>query len=128
MSAKIIDCVITPSHFNIGLKGNPPFINEDFHSLVIEDESHWYVSDNVIEVNLQKALQGETWPCALKGHGALNPVNEEKIKKEMMLERFQRENPVSSNKSIIYLIIIILHPFLHIKTPPLINSSFQKGF
>ena len=56
----------------------------------------WLVDNGVMEINLQKMLQGETWPCALKGHGTLNPIREEKVKKEMMLERFQRENPVSN--------------------------------
>jgi len=44
---------------------------------------------------LIKAHKGETWTQVLKGrHGIeIDPITKESIKKEMMLERFQEENP-----------------------------------
>jgi hypothetical protein len=41
VTAKIIDCTITENHLKLGIKGNPPFINEDFHATVVVDESFW---------------------------------------------------------------------------------------
>jgi len=37
--------------------------------------------------------KAETWVSALKGHVSLDPVEQEKVKKAIMLERFQEENP-----------------------------------
>ena len=37
---------------------------------VVEDDSMWMLGDDgEIEVNLQKMKKGDTWECALLGHG-----------------------------------------------------------
>lgn len=49
------------------------------------------IEDGEIHISLQKMSKGETWMSALKGHVGLDPFTEEKVKKQMMLERFQEE-------------------------------------
>eukprot|EP00026_Physarum_polycephalum_P017453 Phypoly_transcript_18681.p1 GENE.Phypoly_transcript_18681~~Phypoly_transcript_18681.p1 ORF type:complete len:156 (+),score=28.67 Phypoly_transcript_18681:53-520(+) len=93
VTAKMISCEITPQKLTIGLKGNPPFINEDFYAVIKKKESFWTVEDGEIHITLQKMLKGDTWLSALKGHQQLDPFAESEIKKNMMLERFQAENP-----------------------------------
>jgi len=48
-----------------------------------------------LNIVLSKAQKGSTWTSALVGrHGVeVDPLTQEAIKKEMMLERFQEENP-----------------------------------
>jgi hypothetical protein len=94
ITAKQISCKITSTHLSLGLKGaEKPFIDEDFFSKVKIDESSWMMSDGEIEVNLQKCNKAETWDCALKGHGELNPFVKGEVQKQLMLERFGEENP-----------------------------------
>jgi len=35
VKARMIDCKITPEKLTLGIKGNPPFINEEFFDRVI---------------------------------------------------------------------------------------------
>jgi len=93
VTAKHIACTITPKHLTLGIKGNPPFINEDLGGLAVADESYWMMEDGELHINIQKARKAETWPSALAGHAALDPVSKTEVQKKMMLERFQEENP-----------------------------------
>jgi hypothetical protein len=45
----------------------------------------------VLEV--QKAQKGVRWGALFQGHEKLNPLEEEGLKKKLLLERFQEENP-----------------------------------
>ena len=51
-----------------------------------------------LNINLQKAAKGEIWKCALKSkvqelNPTVDPYTEEEMRKKIMLERFQEENP-----------------------------------
>lgn len=96
VTAKHIACSIGANHMTLGIRGNPPFLDEDTGGLVRSDESYWMMNeDGELVVNLQKGFRGETWDCALQGRGgqAVDPATRQEIQKKMMLERFQAENP-----------------------------------
>mmetsp|Transcript_10079 Transcript_10079/g.11568 ORF Transcript_10079/g.11568 Transcript_10079/m.11568 type:complete len:151 (+) Transcript_10079:143-595(+) len=93
VKARMIDCKITPEKLTLGIKGNPPFINEEFFDRVIADESMWTMDNGEIEINLQKVKKASTWDACLKGHGELNPSVKTEVQKKMTLERFQEEHP-----------------------------------
>jgi hypothetical protein len=50
------------------------------------------LEDGVLHIQLSKSKVGESWPCACKGHGQLNAVEMEKVKQDLLLQRFQREH------------------------------------
>eukprot|EP01132_Coremiostelium_polycephalum_P001987 gene1987-2445_t len=94
VTAKMVSCTITPTRLTLGLKGNPPFINEEFYSKIKENDSFWTFEDGVIHITLTKMSKAETWFAALKGHLNQNDSNiNEDDKKKIMLERFQEEHP-----------------------------------
>eukprot|EP00913_Durusdinium_trenchii_P026178 g24559.t1 len=78
-----------PRHLRVGLKGNPPFLNEEVFSLVETDSSFWMIEDGELHIQLQKVHKAQTWHSALKGHGQLDMFSEQEINKKLMLERFQ---------------------------------------
>ena len=88
-----LDCKITPTHLKLGLKGNRPFLDEDTAGPVVQAESYWTLRDGEINIILQKMRRGETWDSALKGTGTVDPFTKQEIQRELMLERFQEENP-----------------------------------
>jgi len=93
VTAKMIDCKIDDRHFRIGIKGNPPFIDEDLFAQCIVDESLWMMEDGVLHINFQKAVLGDTWPSLLRGHAQLSAAEQEQETQQIMLERFGREHP-----------------------------------
>merc|ERR1711964_607849 len=84
---------IAPRHLSVGVKGNTPFLDEDIFSLVDLDCSFWMIEDGELHIELGKAHKGETWQCALMGHGKLDMFTEQEVNKQIMLERFQEEHP-----------------------------------
>ena len=90
---------ITPRQLSVGLQHHDRFfIDEPTWSLVDTTESSWYLDDTsgsrCLAVVLIKAHRGETWETALRGHGGLpNPVLQEEMKQQLLLERFQEEHP-----------------------------------
>jgi len=94
VKASMLNCTITPSHLTLGLKEAPhPFIDEATAGPVKAAESFWTLEDGELHILLQKASKGEVWPSALAGRGALDPLTSETVRKQLMLERFQEENP-----------------------------------
>ncbi|CAE8682946.1 unnamed protein product, partial [Polarella glacialis] len=89
----LLEIKVEPRHLKVGIKGNPPFLNEEVFSLVETDSSFWMIEDGELHIQLQKAHKGETWPAALKGHGQMDMFSEQEINKKLMLERFQEEHP-----------------------------------
>ena len=51
------------------------------------------IEDDELHVQLCKMKKGEAWTAACMGHQALDPVTQEEVKKNILLERFQEENP-----------------------------------
>jgi len=92
VTAKLINCVIESKHISIGIKGNPPYINDDLFSSVKHKESFWSIEDGELHIFLVKATLGETWPGVLAG-AVMDPFSQDQVKKNLMLERFQMENP-----------------------------------
>ena len=88
-----IDIDISSTHLKVGLKGNPPFLDEDFWEKVNTEESLWFFEEDEIQINLQKTYKAQLWGSALKGHNKLDPLTEQAVKKDILLERFQEENP-----------------------------------
>lgn len=93
VKAAHLDIVIASGHVRIGLKGNPPFIDEDLASSVIVKDSLWLMEDGEIHFTLTKAKKAETWPSVFKGHGELDEASKMEVQKRLLLERFQEEHP-----------------------------------
>ena len=62
------------------------------------------MSDNEININLQKMNKAERWDAALVNQ-KIDPFTVEEVKKKMMLERFQEE--VSTNKAVLFIMLFI---------------------
>lgn len=98
------------------------FLNEGTYGTVDVDESTWTLEDDdsvstnnnkrssdrrkIIVVTLTKANRGTVWEAALRGNPnaageaatnnsetAMDPISKEQVKKDLMLQRFQEENP-----------------------------------
>lgn len=88
-----LDIKISHGHVRVGIKGNPPFLDEDTGGEIVLAESFWSFQDGEITINFQKMRKGQTWMSALKGHGQLDPLAQQEDQKRLMLERFAQENP-----------------------------------
>lgn len=84
---------IERDHIEVGVRPNPPFLNEELGGLVIKSESFWMLEDEELIINLQKMRKAEMWTSACKRHGELDPFTKTEVQKKLMLERFQEENP-----------------------------------
>ncbi|KAG4920583.1 hypothetical protein JHK86_049396 [Glycine max] len=60
-------CKIQSKHLELGIKGNPPYLN--------------------------KRDKGQTWASPILGQGQLDPYATDLEQKRLMLQRFQEENP-----------------------------------
>ncbi|KAL3938091.1 MAG: hypothetical protein SGBAC_006918 [Bacillariaceae sp.] len=101
---KQINCQIGATTLKLGLEGGTKwFIDEPSGGLIDVSESTWSLEDDdhdsskkVISIYLVKANRGAQWNTALMGNGSvtsLDPAAQEAVRKDMMLERFQEENP-----------------------------------
>jgi CS domain len=93
VKASHLDITIGATHLKIGLKGNPPFIDQDLSSSIIIKDSLWLMEDGEIHFTLTKAKKAETWPSVFKGHGELDETSKVEVQKRLLLERFQEEHP-----------------------------------
>ena len=91
--AKHLDVKFTSSQLTIGIKGNPPFIDEPFGYIVNASDSTWTLDDGILQIALTKGSKGVTWDCLLKGHTPVDHYTQSEVQKSLMLERFQAENP-----------------------------------
>lgn len=93
-----IVCDIGHDRLRLGLRGSDRyFIDEKTFGGIVTAESSWYLDDEgILNVVLAKAHRGETWDGALQGRdraGAVDPFTRQQMQKDLMLERFQEENP-----------------------------------
>jgi len=93
VTAKMLQVLILPNKLSVGLKGNPPYIDEEFYGTVKHKDSFWTMEDGELHITLSKSSLGDTWTSALKGHAQMDSYTEEQVKKNLMLERFQMEHP-----------------------------------
>lgn len=69
-------------------------IDHDLSNAIKPDESFWSVDGTVLELTLQKAVEGAPWEAVFAGHeNALDAHAKESEKKRLLLERFQLEHP-----------------------------------
>lgn len=90
---KLFTCSIKTKHLEIGIKGNPPYLNHDLAGLVKLDSSFWTIEDEIMHVFLQKREKGQPWPSAIVGQGELDPYTADQEQRRLMLQRFQEEHP-----------------------------------
>ncbi|KAB1996891.1 hypothetical protein ERO13_A13G224500v2 [Gossypium hirsutum] len=86
-------CKIQSKHVEVGIKGNPPYLNHDLFSPVKTDSSFWTLEDDIMHITLQKRDKGQTWSSPILGQGQLDPYATDLEQKRLMLQRFQEENP-----------------------------------
>ncbi|XP_039123798.1 nudC domain-containing protein 2 [Dioscorea cayenensis subsp. rotundata] len=84
---------IQAQHLEVGIKGNPPYLNHDLAAPVKTDSSFWTLEDGVMHVTLHKRDKGNTWSSPIKGQGVLDSYTADLEQKRLMLQRFQEENP-----------------------------------
>ncbi|KAM0829964.1 hypothetical protein ACQ4PT_066525 [Festuca glaucescens] len=108
---KLINCVIKAGHVEVGIRGNPPYLNHDLMLPVKTDSSFWTIApsaalyffnmdggdytteDGELHITLQKREKGKTWASPIQGQGSLDPYAADEEQKRLMLQRFQEENP-----------------------------------
>ena len=61
---------------SVGIKGNPPFLNEKLGGMIVEEESFWMLEDDELHIQLAKMKKAESWLCACEGHQSLDPMME----------------------------------------------------
>nr|CAD1820254.1 unnamed protein product [Ananas comosus var. bracteatus] len=93
VSTKLFYCKIQSKHIEVGIRGNPPYLNHELVHPVKTDSSFWTLEDGVMHVTLQKRDKGHTWPSPILGQGVLDPYSADLEQKRLMLQRFQEENP-----------------------------------
>ncbi|XP_068651727.1 uncharacterized protein [Aristolochia californica] len=90
---KMFCCKIQSKHLEVGIKGNPPYLNHDLACPVKTDSSFWTLEDGTMHITLQKRDKGLTWSSPILGQGQLDPYEADLEQKRLMLQRFQEENP-----------------------------------
>ena len=112
IKGSMLSIIIESQHLTVGIKGNPPFIDEDIMHLVNASDSLWTYIDNEIQIQLYKSQPGKTWLGVLKGHVLLDAKQQREASKDILLERFQREHPgfdlVKHKLMVMYLMLQLL--------------------
>ena len=96
-------CTISAHRLQLGLQNAAQFfLDESTFAAVDTKESTWCFEDDdddgkkVIAIYLHKAAKGAVWEAPLKGRfsdAVLDPASLQQVQKELMLERWQEENP-----------------------------------
>ncbi|CAN6692960.1 unnamed protein product [Malus baccata var. baccata] len=92
-------CKIQSKHVEVGIKGNPPYLNHDLTCPVKTDCSFWTLEDDIMHITLQKRDKGQTWASPIVGEGQLDPYSTDLEQKRLMLQRFQEEALISHKPS-----------------------------
>lgn len=88
----------------MGFKDTPPYLAHRLNGIADSQDSYWYIQEKKdqhgkdtglkeLVLELQKAQKGIRWGALFQGHEKMNPLEEENMKKKLLLERFQEENP-----------------------------------
>jgi hypothetical protein len=89
-----VEVVIKPNYLKVKLKSQPKsIIDGELCSSVKKGDCLWTLEDNKeVRILLAKATAHDSWSGLIKGE-EVDPFTAEEMKKKMMLEKFQRENP-----------------------------------
>jgi hypothetical protein len=104
--ASSFDIRIEAQRLRVGIKGHDRyFIDEATFSKVDTNESSWYLDEDEKEIHivLIKVHRGQVWDIVLKGiynaetgnseSDKIDPIIQQKMRKDLLLERFQEEHP-----------------------------------
>lgn len=90
---KDCDVKIDTTHLRVRVKGEVVVDGELAHG-VKASESTWTIEDRKqLVILLQKRTRHESWESLLAGQNVVDAFTKEKMDKQMMLEKFQSENP-----------------------------------
>jgi hypothetical protein len=90
---KDVECKITNTHLTLKARGKV-LIDGDLSQSVKGPESNWTVEDRkLVVIVLQKLKAHDSWQSAIAGEETPDAVTLDKMNKQMMLEKFQNENP-----------------------------------
>jgi len=82
---KDLDIVIKKNHLKVGVRGQPPLVDDDFDKPVKADDADWILEDGkCVVVYLTKVNQMEWWSRLIKGEPEINTrkINPETSKLE----------------------------------------------
>jgi hypothetical protein len=95
--AKDFDIQIQSKRLKIGIKRHDRyFIDEEIFDVIDTAESSWFLDDGIINIFLVKSKRGQVWEIPLFSkdvHIELDDHTKQEIRKDLMLERFNEENP-----------------------------------
>lgn len=107
-------CKIQSKHIELGIKGNPPFLNHDLTSPVKTDSSFWTLEDDIMHITLNKRDKGQTWASPILGQGQLDAYSTDLEQKRLMLQRFQEEVSFAFTLTIFSCVGIWMSIVLHV--------------
>ena len=94
LPSKALSITIAPHRLTVGIRGNPPYLDEELGGEVVVGDSYWTLEDGELHLQLQKAVVGSTWREASVGaHAPLSAAEAEREQQRLLLERFQKEHP-----------------------------------
>mmetsp|Transcript_77574 Transcript_77574/g.95065 ORF Transcript_77574/g.95065 Transcript_77574/m.95065 type:complete len:260 (+) Transcript_77574:32-811(+) len=98
IKAKDINCIFDKKHLYICQKGKfKPFCDAELAYQVSVSDCTWYFDNedgkNTMVISMTKLNMSQNWLRIFQRQKPINPLQAEKTKKSMMLERFARENP-----------------------------------
>jgi len=89
---------ISSTHLRAGVAADPAaLLDHDLGGRCKHSESFWTLEEHdgvkELHLTLTKLTKGLPWDSALVGHAALDPLTATEVRKDIMRERFQAENP-----------------------------------
>jgi len=93
-----LDVQIRSAHVSVGLLGAPAkILDHPLGGPCKHSESFWTLEEHdgakELHLTFSKMTRGQPWASALEGHAALDPLTATEVRKDIMLERLQAENP-----------------------------------
>ena len=95
LPARLLSVAIQAAHVAVGIRGNPPYLDEPLQHPIRASDSVWTVSDGELHLQLAKAEAGLAWTAATVGphdEDELSATEAEAEKERLLLERMGREH------------------------------------
>ena len=96
LPSSLLSIVLLPDRLTVGIKGNPPYLDEVLGGPIVPSSSYWTYSDGEVHVLMHKAVPGSAWTQCTAGGAATAALSEAEAlgeRQRMLRERFQREHP-----------------------------------